>query len=180
MSLFVAVRPSTEAVEHLDDALASLRRDSRAASVRWQPPHQWHITLCFLGQPDEDTAFEVAERLDELATATAVAEVRLAGSGAFGPEVLWIGVDAPAGLAAIARSIPGLLRGSGAVVDRREWRAHLTIGRAHRGDVRPVADLLASYRGPAWTADAVHLVRSTGGPRPEHRIVHSVLLAAAR
>lgn len=181
MSLFVAVRPDEQAVDDLQHALEPLRRSPAAGVLRWQPVGQWHITLAFLGDPDEWVEDEVAERLRTLASRPAVPGLRLAGAGCFGRQVLWAGLaEGPEthGLEALQSAIPPLLRGSGAVVDRRPWRPHLTVARARGGDARPVVPLLEGYIGPAWTAEEVLLVRSSGGPHPDHRVVERVPLAS--
>jgi hypothetical protein len=53
MSLFIAVYPSPQAVEHLADAVERVRRDPAAAGLHWQPPSRWHITMAFLGEGDD-------------------------------------------------------------------------------------------------------------------------------
>lgn len=179
MSLFVAVRPDDEAVEDLQHRLESVRRLPAAEALRWQPPGQWHVTLAFLGTDDVAVADEVAERLLALRAQPPIDSVQLVGAGAFGPPILWMGLgDAKAvvRMSAIAERIPSLLRGSGADVDRRPWRPHLTIARARHGDVRPIIGALDSYRGPTWRIDEVLLVRSTGGPHPAHDVVASIAL----
>ena len=52
------------------------------AGVRWVPEHQWHVTLRFLGEADEDAAIEALGHLDGRA-ATAV----------LGPTVSRLGRD---------------------------------------------------------------------------------------
>lgn len=182
MSLFVAARPDDEAVEDLQHQLERARRLPLAEGLRWQPPGQWHVTLAFLGADDVAVADEVADRLTSLSTLAPIPRLQLVGSGAFGPQILWMGVgDATAveGLGAIASAIPPMLRGSGAVIDRRPWRPHLTVARARHGDVRPVADVLASYRGTTWTLGEVLLIRSTGGPTPAHDVTAVIPLNGA-
>lgn len=179
MSLFVAFRPDATAAEDLDDALDRVRRLPIAHSLRWQSPMQWHITAAFLGDADEDVTDEVAERITSLGLAT-IPGIRLRGAGCFGRQILWIGVgddDASARMAAAARAIPPRLRGLGLDVDRRPWRGHLTIARARTGDAQAVADVLAGYEGPSWEAGELLVIRSTGGPRPAHHVVHTITLA---
>ena len=184
MSLFIAVRPNPEAVEDLQEALHALRRHPAATQVRWTSPSLWHITLGFLGDPDRGVDETVAERLREWSMTPAIAGLRLASAGSFGRRVLWAGIEEGPPrdhLAALARTIPRLLRGSGANVDKRIWRPHLTLGRLLHGSSAPVIDALSDaligYRGPAWTATQVELVRSTGGPRPHHEVVGRMPLA---
>ena len=174
MSLFVAVRPEAGAIEDLQEAVQSLRRLPSAADVRWTSPDLWHITLGFLGDPDDAVDEEVAERLRDWSDHAPIHGVRIASSGAFGRQILWAGVEEGASrdrLAAFARALPSLVRGSGAVPDRRTWRPHLTIGRMRRGSPVPFVDALRGYRGPEWPVTEVELIRSTGGPRPHHEIL---------
>jgi 2'-5' RNA ligase len=178
MSLFVAIRPDDRAVEDLSDALEPVRRMRAAASLRWQPESQWHITLAFLGDADEDVTDEVAERIAALGL-PAVAGIQLAGADCFGRQILWIGIggDEERGrLATWAAAIPPRLRGLGLDIDRRPWRGHLTVARARNGDARTAALALASYSGPLWTARELLVIRSTGGPRPAHHVVHAIAL----
>ena len=182
MSLFVAVRPDAGAVEDLQHALEPMRRMPVADVLRWQPPSQWHVTLAFLGDPDDDVAEAVAERLADLEAWTPVTGLSLAGAGCFGRQVLWLGMaddDALDGLRALQAALPPRLRGTGATVDRRPWRPHLTIARARHGDARAAAAVLSGYRGPRWDVDEVLLVRSSGGPHPDHRVTASVRLGGS-
>jgi len=178
MSLFVAIRPDEAALEDLDDALEPIRRLPVAAALRWQPVSQWHITLAFLGDADEDVTDEVAERIADLRLA-AISGARLRGSGCFGRQILWIGIgdaDALLRMSTAASAIPSRLRGLGLDIDRRPWRGHLTVARARSGDARAPADVLAGYEGPAWDADELLVIRSTGGPRPAHHVVRAIPL----
>jgi RNA 2',3'-cyclic 3'-phosphodiesterase len=179
MSLFVAIRPDDRATEDLQHAVDRVRRQPSAEGLRWQPPSQWHVTLAFLGDPADEVVDAVAERLDLMRGRPVVEGLHLAGAGCFGRQILWIGLggdDAIASLTELAAAIPPLVRGTGAHPDRRPWRPHLTVARARHGDARPVADALTTYAGPSWTATGVLLVRSTGGPRPAHAVVHAVSL----
>jgi 2'-5' RNA ligase len=179
MSLFVAVRPDDAASEDLQHALERVRRLPVAQPLHWQPPALWHLTLAFLGNPPDDVDDEVVERLEALGGHAVVPDVRLAGAGCFGRHVLWVGlmagppVDA---LGSMAAAIPRLVHGSGAVVDRRPWRAHLTLARARNGDARAAAGLLTDYRGPSFSVDEVLLIRSTGGPHPSHQVIQRLPL----
>ena len=179
MSLFVAVRPSAAAIEDLQHTLEGIRRQGVAQDLRWQPPGQWHVTLAFLGDDEADVVAEVCERLSTLRTEAPIVGVRIAGAGCFGRQVLWMDLQdetAIAGLGAVAHGIPPLLRGSGARLDRRPWRPHLTIARARNTDARPVVPLLSGYDGPPWTVDELLVIRSTGGPHPDHHVAMRIPL----
>lgn len=182
MSLFVAAVPDDAAIEHLADALHDARRDVRAANVRWTAPERWHITVAFLGDPGEHVDEAVADALERMKERPPIPGLALASAGSFGRQILWIGLgEGPAldTLADIGRGIPALLRGTGAVPDRRPWRPHLTIGRMRGGSPAGIVDALSSYRGPEWAARELMLVRSRGGPHPHHEIVASLPLRYA-
>lgn len=179
MSLFVAVRPDAEAVEDLQHALDRVRRLPAAEPLRWQPPAQWHVTMAFLGADDPGIADEVGDRIAALSAHSPVDGLVVAGAGCFGRQILWMDLAddaAVARLAGLAAAIPPLLRGSGASVDRRPWRPHLTVARARHGDARGLVPLLASYRGTMWTVSELLLIRSTGGPHPDHHVMRRIRL----
>lgn len=179
MSLFVAVVPPARACEHLHDALTDVRRRPGMARVRWTSPDRWHITLAFLGDPPEHVDEDAAEALQPLTALPAITGLQLTGAGSFGRTVLWIGVGEGSGrdaLATAARRIPSLMRGTGAVAERREWRPHLTVGRLRGGSPDPAVTALAVYRGPTWDVDEIHLIRSTGGPTPVHHRITTLPL----
>jgi 2'-5' RNA ligase len=185
VSLFVAVVPSAAAVDDLEHALHVARAQRLPRDLRWQPAGRWHITMAFLGDPDDDADDVVAARLDSIAAMTVPPDLRLAGAGCFGRQVLWMGVtgttaDDDAAFAALGATIRAGLRADRFTLERRPWHPHLTVGRTRGGDARPVVPLLESYTGPAWQAGELMAVRSEGGPTPRHVIVHRVRLPFSR
>jgi len=181
MSLFIAVHPSSPAVEHLADEVERVRRAPAAAGLHWQPPGRWHITMAFLGDGNEEQEEAAAEVLDLAQERTSTVRVRLSGAGAFGRQVLWVGAGGTTptddeAFDALAANLHREVSRRGIRLERRQWRPHLTIARARHADARPATPLLASYEGPAWPIDALSLVRSEGGPSPVHNVVHRVQL----
>jgi 2'-5' RNA ligase len=152
----VAVRPSPEAVGHL-----------RAQVPQWpSPPERWHVTLAFLGEvPDADP---VAEALAAALEGAPAPELLLAGSGTFGRQAVWVGLDGELeGLQELARRAHAAAGVAGVPLERRPFRPHLTVGRGGRPD--PAR--LSGYRGPTWTAREVELVRSELGRTATHTVV---------
>jgi RNA 2',3'-cyclic 3'-phosphodiesterase len=100
-----------------------------------------------------------------------------AGSGSAGrstararPRVLWVGVAGTGtGLSALAAAVGAAARRSGIPVERRAYRPHVTLGRTRAPlDLTDLVAALATYAGPTWTVEAVHLFRSHLGPSPWH------------
>lgn len=173
MRLFCAIWPSEQAVTHLNKALSSV---VLPPTLRPTPQRRWHLTLCFYGN-DADPA-ERAAYLDEQLAGIPAPRLRLAGTGTF-PGVFWVGVRPVSGTD--REALQALAVASGA---RQKFRPHITVARWRLDLPSPVPgmqDQLTSYRGPAWTAPEVALVRSEqdrGGP--SYTTVHTVALAAVR
>lgn len=180
MRLFVAAYPSPEAGAHLREIVSSLAmaRPVRGRSPRLSPQEQWHVTLAFLG--DVPGGGEAAVRaVEAVATTSPPFRLRLSGSGRFGRgryTVVWAGLRGDlVGLGALADCVRRELKREHLPFDPRPFRPHLTLARP--GDRMPAdslaADLerLATYEGPLWTVDRIHLVRSVLGSPPRYESV---------
>jgi 2'-5' RNA ligase len=78
---------------------------------------------------------------------------------------------------ALARSVAAAGRRAGASAEEsRRFKAHLTLARAPKPvDLRPYVSAIGSYRGQAWTADALALVRSHLGAGENRRARYETL-----
>ena len=179
--LFVAVRPP-------DDVLAAVSEVSERAKrsivgPRWTTPDQWHVTLRFLGNVEEERVDDVRRALERL-SAVPPFPLRLGGGGAFPTvtraRVVWLGVtggsEALSGLAAGAnRALVPL----GFLPEERAYHPHLTLARLRQpGDVRPAVDAVGDEAvGRAFTVDEVVLYESrTRRTGAEYEPVGSVAL----
>jgi 2'-5' RNA ligase len=180
MRLFVAVSPPPEAIEHL--AAAVQRVSSVAGGPRWTPAERWHITLAFLGEVPESTVRSGACGAEPVGTVDKLAPVAgtplrlsIAGAGTFpergAPRVLWAGLAGDvAVLESLAKQARTNARRARIPLDRRPFRAHLTLGRWRPGDAadRAAARALADYRGPEFDITKCALMRSRLGPKPSY------------
>lgn len=181
MRAFVALRPSEEAVEHLD-AFLEVRR--AAGDFRWTPAEQLHLTLAFAADVPDRVLDDLGDRLERAARKRTAFGTRLAGGGAF-PDpararVLWAGLqlDEAAGteLSRLATGTRAALAKAGARVDGQRFRPHVTLARTRRvQEVSSWVRLLDAYAGPAWTTGEVALVASHLGEGPRNRPRHEVL-----
>lgn len=161
--LFVAIWPDAPARAALAEAVEVAR--GAHPDIRWQPEERWHITLAFLGDSEPEPARSTLDAL----FLPSPEPISLAGSGSFG-AVVWVGVRHGPWLAELAALVQRRLR-----VDDLRFRAHLTVGRARGGRMTPrarsAAEALESHSGPAWTPEALTLVGSRMGPRPEYQVI---------
>ena len=179
MRLFLAVTPPAGALAPLVDTLPALV--AAAPDLRFPAPEKWHLTLVFLGE----TSARQVERLRPGMVAAAAAvepfELAVAGGGTFPgradrARVLWAGIDGAVDrLATLASGARTAARAAGVDVERRPYRAHLTLARARRAaaDATAAVSLLEGLRGPSWTVDEVHLVQSTLGPQARYDVVET-------
>ena len=145
--LFIGIYPPAPVV----DLIRALPRPEMAG-VRWVPEHQWHITLRFFGNADEDEARRAFDAM-ELAT-TATVEI--------GPHVSRLRravVCLPAhGLDDLASLVVRATAHVGEPADPRPFTGHLTIGRL-RG--RGACGVAGERFAAAFPVQEVALVRST-------------------
>src|SRR4051812_5699867 len=184
MRLFVAVTPPRDAVDTLAARVQQLRADW--PQLRWVPVEQWHLTLAFLGEVAESVLPRLEHKLANAARRSTAMTLRFGGAGTFpergAPRVLWTSVDGDTTeLTAAARNVADAARAAGVDVERRRYRAHLTLARVRPGapvDAAALVAALSSYAGPSWSADELHLVRSHLGPSVRHEVVSSWPLGA--
>lgn len=171
MRLFVAVIPPEREVTALDTAVGD-----RDPSLRWVPPHQWHVTLVFCGEVREAVVPELTSRLARAAARTPPVSLRLDGAGTFPAQArraraLWVGLDGDVvTLTRLAERCAAAARRCGIDVEERKFRPHLTLGRARRGTVDATEHVraLSSYAGSPWQVSSIRLVHSTLGSAVRH------------
>ncbi len=190
MRLFVGITPTFEALAHAAGAID--RRAGQAApdgpdriasttpDMRWVSGERWHVTLAFLGEVEPDRVPALCARLDDVAAGhDPLRWLRLAGAGTF-RGVLWLGVEpterhSPADR--LARAVQREMRAAGIPIERRTWRAHLTVARWRPSADRDAAaqraaESLHDYAGPAFDVPEIQLVDSITGPTPSHTNIH--------
>ena len=183
MRLFVALHPSLEAAEHLEDFLEA--RVGADPDLRWSPPAQWHVTLACMGAAPERVVDDLVDNLTAVAARSAPPSLRITGGGCF-PDVtaalvLWAGLTGVEALAPLARSVRNAAAVVGAAPEGGPFRPHLTVGRfGHPTEATRWVRVLDSYDGPEWTASEItvissHLPRSRGH-RPRHEVVATLAL----
>lgn len=185
--------PPPAALDHLAEVVGRLRLGAAVAAgrnPRMAARPLWHVTVAFLGEVADDRAAGAGAALQAAvagwqATGKPAPRLRLAGGGRFGPRrsaVLWVGLAGDlAGLSSIGRAVRRELRRARFPVDRKPFRPHLTLARP--GDRLTAEELaadvaaLVEYEGLEWPVTALHLVRSTLGPKPAHQSLVTVPLA---
>jgi len=140
---FTAIRLPAEIQQAIAQSTSGLQRALPKPLVRWVPVQNIHLTLKFFGDVSPANLEQLAEALQAEAAGHAAFPVSVGGLGAFPnprrARILWIGLEAPAGLAALQRGLESAAARMGYEAENRPFSPHLTIGRV--GQSVTAADL---------------------------------------
>jgi len=160
-----------EIPEPVMGALAGLR--GGLSGARWVEPENYHVTLRFVGDVDEDVADDLYARLADRRPRAPV-EVIVDGLGAFGgdrPHAVLATVIATPALVDLQEETERLVRRAGLEPERRKFTPHVTLARLKRVPPQALADWIA-VRAPferlSFSADRLAVFSakegSGGGP----------------
>lgn len=166
--------------------LESLATQLRAAtpSLKVVATDQLHLTVKFLGETEEGLVPEIVAAIRDASADVRPFDVTVRGTGAFPSltrmSVIWVGLDGAEPIARIAAELETSLESFGFAVERRPWKAHVTLARVkgHR-DLDRVQRILEARRDEVFGShrvDRIHLKKSVltkGGA--QYSIVASVV-----
>jgi len=130
---FIAVEIPPEVHQAIEVKTAPIRAALNKSLVRWVPTSNIHLTLKFLGDVSPANVEMLAQMLNVEVGQHQPFEMAFEGLGAFPnskrPRVIWIGIQAPAGLEALQHGIEAATATLGYPPEKRPFSPHLTIGR---------------------------------------------------
>ena len=187
MRLFVAFDVPDEAVAYIQKAQQQVKQQIKAD--RWQPIHNLHLTLHFLGEVREELIPSICEDMRIVSSIIQPFTLVLGQFGAFPsverPRVLWLGLEGNIKSLAQTHELLGKrfdLR-QGLEYDTRQYKPHITLARGphSKNGPLPLEDWnreILTELPPRWQVNRIHLYRSelktTGAV---HTIIHSAELA---
>lgn len=167
MRLFTALTIGTEALGELERIQRTLK--PVAPFRRWQPLHQAHLTLHFLGEVPEPELPGLQEALAATGRAGAPFGLALGPIGAFPslrkPRVLWVGVGGDLDpLSALHADLKARFQDLGLTLEERRYAPHITIARELMGPVQAGGFAEAVAPSP-WRVEAMTLFQSQLTPK---------------
>lgn len=152
MRLFVAIELDDGAREAFAVEQARLRAAvGENGGPTWIPPHRLHLTLAFLGEVAEPRASEVV-RIIARPISAAPFTLAFGGLGVFpprgAPRVIWVASTTGSEEAVILeRTMAERLESVGLMLETRQFRPHVTLGRWRGGRPADARRLRATDRG---------------------------------
>ncbi|WP_017572462.1 RNA 2',3'-cyclic phosphodiesterase [Nocardiopsis halotolerans] len=178
MRLFVALDPPADVADTLRGAVD--RGRAHTPDLRWAPPSEWHLTLVFLGEVDEERVPVLTDALGREAHAHRPLRLAAHGWGTFPRDrrrasVLWAGLDGDtAALGALADGMRAAAAGTGVPVEHRPYVPHITVARSRPArDLSATAHALGTLRSRRWRAREAHLMESRPGRADRYRTVRT-------
>jgi 2'-5' RNA ligase len=143
-------------------------RDDESLDARWSPPANYHVTLRFIGEVNED-AFP---RYRDAVASVNADPVTLSPYGLDvlpsrrSPRVLMVGMDRTDSLLALHTALSDALAEVGLDREDRTYRPHVTLARLNDASPEAVHQFLRAHDLdlPTFTVSAFHLYESTLTP----------------
>ncbi len=129
--IFIAVKVNPE--KNLVSMISSLKNSLSCENIRWVDPANFHVTLSFPGNTDEDKISVLSTLIQENCTGSGEFDFFLQGAGVFKnlrePKVIWAGVQISDALVRLNELVKNGVNKSGINIEDRVFRPHLTLGR---------------------------------------------------
>lgn len=186
---FIAFDLSQAVSQQLEEIVRQLKIRLPGKAVRWVAVKNIHLTIKFLGDISPANLSTLEQTLQSEASRFPVFSFTVGGLGAFPsvrrPRVVWVGVQAPAELAGLQRSVEKALERLGYPAEGRPFSPHLTLGRVGRNITPDELQRLSQALETAQVgqlgsvqAQAIHLIRSELRPDgPLYTRLYSAALA---
>ena len=139
MRLFVGLAID-EAVKETLERL-TLRLRTKDDGLRWSTPDQWHVTLVFLGEVDDEAHARLVREFAEVRQPELM--LRMERLGVFERAgILHAEVEVSPELLRLYEAVASAVRRVGLEVEERPYRAHITLARSRNRDGRKTMERL--------------------------------------
>jgi RNA 2',3'-cyclic 3'-phosphodiesterase len=186
MRLYAALVPPPDVADDLAAVVRSVARDD--AQLTAVPAELIHLPLGNFGNVGLTDRTALQNALQEELAGWPAMNLRFKGGAALvkeGDDSVWAHLDGDVDrLVALGAVVPKVVQRLGFLIDRRVFRPSVRIGRITphtRVDfLERLLQRLDGYRGPAWTAHNVSLLRHHVGEPTELDIMRDVRLAGSQ
>jgi len=183
--IFIAINLPRELIANLGRELLQMQKKFEEAPVKWVGPENLHLTLAFLGEIREKKIKEVQKITERVAGRYSPFEIVFKNCGGFPnkeePRVIWVGVEDGEVVNRIAAELNDQLKRVGFPQEKREFNAHLTIGRVKRKlkkeESREIFRILERIGALKFEVGSIDVMESILRPEgPEYKTLASLKL----
>ena len=137
--------------ESMKEIYNHFREDLSREKIKWVDPDSMHITLCFLGDTNEEKIQLLRDEIEKAVSFSPPLKLDFQGCGVFknfrDPRVIWFGLEKNELLKDLKNSLDSTIEPFGFVPDKREFRPHLTMARIKWiRDISVLEDLVNIYK----------------------------------
>lgn len=150
---------------HITQKYSALK--TAIAGIRWQKPENFHLTLAFIGEADEETAAKVQAALRTVQADTF--KLSFNGVGTFARKkehkVLWAGCAKSKALLKLKEKVDDALEAAGLQFDKKEFTPHVTLAALNKVDKEQLKAFLDEHKDfatPEFDVLEFILYKSTG------------------
>lgn len=127
-----------------------INADQRDMTIKWVPLDNFHVTITFLGEMEEEHIPALQECLQQACSETQPFDLKVEDVGAFSNEhdarVLWLGIQNKRCLGEFKQRLDQLLEERNLLthIEVREFKPHLTFARLR--NPRSVKDMISPFK----------------------------------
>ncbi|WP_210364873.1 RNA 2',3'-cyclic phosphodiesterase [Bacillus sp. REN3] len=179
---FYALELPAEVKRYLEKAAEGLKQ--QLAFKTWVHPHDYHITLAFLGNAPFDAIDTSNRRIEEALEGLAPFELRIDHLGTFGrkdsPRIFWAGLERSLALAALREKVFSACLDAGFTLEKRPFSPHITIARRWLDEAPYTYGQNPFEGGLPFCADRVVLYKTHLGNSPKYEPITIFPLAVRK
>lgn len=143
--IFIGVK--IDAGDNLRKLISGLKTSLKDEKIKWTVIENFHITLAFLGDTDEDKIVAISKMLMSACEDFGEFKLSVKGAGIFKnfkePRIIWTGIEASERMNELYVSVMKGLKDTGISLEDRPFNPHLTIGRIKSiGDTTMLKDVI--------------------------------------
>jgi RNA 2',3'-cyclic 3'-phosphodiesterase len=129
--IFIAVKidPGDSLIDMISDFKTTLKDEM----IKWTETKNFHLTLSFLGDTEEDKIKAVGKMLNGVCEGPGDFDITIRGAGVFknlkDPRIIWTGIEPSEMLNKLYESVYLGLKETGITIEDRTFKPHLTLAR---------------------------------------------------
>jgi len=128
---FIALTLPRDTANELGDLAAKMSYQDKSSAVRWVDQENYHITLAFLGDQEQEDLETLAQHLDYSISQTEF-QVDLSHPQPFPetrPKLLAVMVDKSPDIVTLHQQVASAIKATDLRIDKRKFIPHITLGR---------------------------------------------------